>query len=356
MAYISPKKASSLSRSRVVANDIIIAKTGATIGKSGMFPDCYKSGIIASSCLKVTCDPSLVDPRFLAYLVASENGQRMIIDGSTGTTRSTINISPFSEIRFSIPDTLDEQRQIAAILIAIDNAIEQTKVLIAKHRRIKQGLMRDLLTRGVDENGELRPSYATSLGCYKLTQLGWIPKEWNIVKLSDLSQSITSGSRGWAKYYSEEGALFLRIGNLTREHINLRFDDIQRVKPPQDIEGRRTRVEVDDLLISITADLGIIGVVPKELEESYVNQHIALIRLKREETNPRWIGHFLAGNAGRRQFIQLNESGAKAGLNLPTVSSIYFPNPKKRERDRIVEILDNCDQIIESIKTLLSAN
>lgn len=88
---------------------------------------------------------------------------------------------------------------------------------------------------------------------------------------------ITSGSRGWARYYSDEGAKFIRIGNLTRDHINLRFDSLVHVSIPSGGEGgsRTDLREGGDLLISITADLGIIGVVPRDLGSSYINQHIA---------------------------------------------------------------------------------
>lgn len=87
------------------------------------------------------------------------------------------------------------------------------------------------------------------------------------------AELVTSGSRGWARYYSDEGALFLRIGNLTRDHINMRFDDIVLVNPPKSSEGKRTSVKTGDLLISITADLGIIAVIPTGFGEAYVNQH-----------------------------------------------------------------------------------
>jgi type I restriction enzyme S subunit len=97
------------------------------------------------------------------------------------------------------------------------------------------------------------------------------------------------------------------------------------------------------LLVSITADLGIIGVVPEGFGEAYVNQHISLVRLRQPDVNPRFVGHFLAGRAGQRQFETLNESGAKAGLNLPTIANLHTAKPKKSEQDEIVAIFDALD-------------
>ena len=89
-------------------------------------------------------------------MIVWENGQKKILEGAGGSTRTSINIGPFSDIRLLIPESISEQHKIAEILTTVDDAIEQTEALIRKHQRIKQGLMQDLLTRGIDENGELR--------------------------------------------------------------------------------------------------------------------------------------------------------------------------------------------------------
>lgn len=240
-----------------------------------------------------------------------------------------------------------EQCAIADILSTLDETIAQSESLVQKYQSIKQGMVSDLLTRGINEDGELRPSYEEAPQMYQETALGWLPKQWDILKIHNARKSITSGSRWWAKYYADDGALFLRIGNLTREHINLRFDSIQRVRVPNDAESKRTAVAAGDVLISVTADLGIIGVIPENFEEAYINQHIALVKVDPEITNSRWLGHFMASRLGEQQFQTLNDSGAKAGLNLPTVDSLSFANPLKEERDHIVKIIDSHDDMIK---------
>jgi type I restriction enzyme S subunit len=241
--------------------------------------------------------------------------------------------------RFSalFPASLDEQKKIAQILLTVDQAIEQTEALIAKQQRIKTGLMQDLLTRGIDEHGQLRTEQTHA---FKDSPLGRIPVEWDVQPLEFISEFVTSGSRGWAQYYSTEGALFLRIGNLTRKHINMRFDDVIRVSPPASSEGERTAVQKDDLLISITADLGIVAVIPDGFETAYVNQHIALTRLDNSLAHARFVGWFLNGQLGQAQFDKLNESGAKAGLNLPSIKNLQIPVPSLDEQVKIAQAID----------------
>ncbi|MBF0233646.1 MAG: restriction endonuclease subunit S [Desulfamplus sp.] len=238
---------------------------------------------------------------------------------------------------YKVPDlSKPEQSKIAEVLSKVDQAIEQTESLIAKQQHIKSGLMQDLLTRGIDEHGNLRSEETHE---FKDSPLGRIPVEWEVDKLENVSDFITSGSRGWARYYSEEGAIFIRIGNLTREHIHMRFDDVVYVNPPLTSEGKRTAVNAGDLLISITADLGIIAVIPDEFPEAYVNQHIALVRLNKSKIVPCFAGWFLAGYRGQSQFDKLNESGAKAGLNLPTVKNLLVPRLDISEQEQIVKTL-----------------
>jgi type I restriction enzyme S subunit len=94
----------------------------------------------------------------------------------------------------------------------------------------------------------------------------------------DLFYFVTSGSRGWAQHYSNDGAIFIRVGNLDRHTISLNFKSAQRVQPPLGAEGTRTRVYPKDILISITADIGMIALVHENIPKAYINQHVALAR------------------------------------------------------------------------------
>jgi type I restriction enzyme S subunit len=84
-----------------------------------------------------------------------------------------------------------------------------------------------------------------------------LPANWEWVRGQDISMFVTSGSRGWAKYYSSSGAIFIRIGNLDYGKIDLDLESLQFVKPPEGAEGTRTRVSCNDILVSITGDTGM---------------------------------------------------------------------------------------------------
>ncbi len=114
-----------------------------------------------------------------------------------------------SSVESAYPTNKSEQIKIADILLTVDHAIEQTEALIAKQQRIKTGLMQDLLTRGIDEQGNLRSEETHE---FKESALGRIPVEWEVRTLGELAVYVGSGitPRGGESVYTKEGVLFIR--------------------------------------------------------------------------------------------------------------------------------------------------
>jgi type I restriction enzyme S subunit len=157
---------------------------------------------------------------------------------------------------------------------------------------------------------------------------------------------VTSGSRDWAQHYSEMGSKFIRMTNLSRDQIDLLLDDVRYVDVSSNSsDGRRTSLISGDILMSITAELGKIGVIPDGFGEAYINQHTALIRLN-EGVNPRFIAQLLGTKRQNKKINKLNDAGAKAGLNLPTIKSLEIAIPESGEQKKIASFLSIVDQKI----------
>lgn len=149
---------------------------------------------------------------------------------------------------------------------------------------------------------------------------------------------LTSGSRGWAKYYSDSGEWFITIKNVKDCKISL--DDVQCVTPPQGAEADRTRLKEGDLLISVTADLGRTGVVNKEVAEhgAYINQHLTCIRLDPAILDPLYVAYFMESEAGKKQFYEKNLSSVKAGLNFDSIRTLKLMVPSLQEQKRFIAL------------------
>ena len=167
-----------------------------------------------------------------------------------------------------------------------------------------------------------------------------LPRGWQWFTGGDLFSFITSGSRGWARYYSETGPLFLRVGNLDHASIQLDLSDIQRVTPPSGAEAHRTRVVPNDVLISVTADVGMVAVVPQAFEEAFISQHVALCR-PFPGFDVRFVAWFLSvESGGLRQFRALQRGATKLGLGLSDIAAVRIPLAPQNEQRRIVEKIE----------------
>ena len=211
---------------------------------------------------------------------------------------------------------LEEQRRIASMLDKLSNLISLRKQQLAKLDELVKA-------RFVEIFGDPMQN----------------PLEWPIHQLQEYILFLTSGSRGWAQYFTNSGEYFITIKNVKNCRITL--DDVQYVIPPDNAETKRTKVEEGDLLISITADLGRTGVITKEIADygAYINQHLTCIRLDRKALHPLYVAYYMESEAGKTQFQLKNQNGVKAGLNFHAINSLNLMVPPLEKQNCFVDFV-----------------
>ena len=179
------------------------------------------------------------------------------------------------------------------------------------------------------------------------------PNNLPCCSLSEYIVFLTSGSRGWSQYFTDSGEYFITIKNVKNCKITLQ--DVQCVTPPDNAEAKRTRVQENDLLISITADLGRTGIVTKEIAEhgAYINQHLTCIRLKQDKLNPLYVAYYMESDAGKEQFIAKNQSAVKAGLNFNAINSLKLMVPPLSLQNEFAAFVERVDQQKQTVQQSL---
>ncbi len=276
-----------------------------------------------------------ITPVFLHYRIKGLDfavGGKNEMKGSAGLKRVPEKF--VADFRFGLPP-LDEQRRIADWLDLQTTRIDKRRALLAKKRELLRDLRSNLIAETLACG--LRRAEKVATGLVDIPQL---PLGWQASHTKRLLRFITSGSRGWAEYYAEEGDIFLRIGNLTRETIDLDLSDMKYVAlPAKAAEGKRTRLRPGDLLVSITADLGSIAVVPVLHKPAYVSQHIALCR-PTAGVHPRWLGYAMVSPQAKRQLMSSGYGGTKIQLSLDDVRNVWLAVPPLDEQVEIADFLD----------------
>ncbi len=188
--------------------------------------------------------------------------------------------------------------------------------------------------------------------------LSYVPATWLTTRSKFLFDFVTSGSRGWGEHYSDDGSFFFRITNLTRDTIEPKLEDIKCVKPPFGSEGERAKIKKNDLLISITADLGSVCVATEDIVDGYVSQHVSLCRPNSKVVSARWLGYYILSNVAKEQFLGSGYGGTKMQLSLEDVRELWVVKPSEEEQQKIANFLDHetakIDTLIEKQQQLIA--
>ena len=180
-----------------------------------------------------------------------------------------------------------------------------------------------------------------------------LPEGWEWCRVSEVAMFTTSGSRDWAKYYSESGALFVTMGNLSKDSYDLRMDNRRYVNPPENGEGLRTKLEPFDLIISITGDVGNLGLIPEDLGLAYINQHSCLLRFIPICRNY-YFPELMRSPLAKLQF-NAPQRGIKNSFRLSDVETMVIPLPPYKEQTLIAEkikvLMNICDVLRTSIQS-----
>lgn len=269
-----------------------------------------------------------INSLYLYYYLNTETFVNELWSKSSSTTISIVNKSKMEKCLFPLPPLPEQQRivdHIESLFTKLDEAKEKAQVVVDGFEDRKAAILHKAFT------GELTEEWRRTRG---LARTSWVT-----TSSSDIFEYVTSGSRGWAQYYSDDGAVFIRMGNLEHGTIELDMSDIQYVKLPSKAEGQRSLIQKGDILISITADVGMIGLVRDIDFEGYINQHVALARPVNKES-AEFIAWYLVSDVGFVQFRRKQRGATKVGLGLNDIRTLSLNMPCKEEQDEILKILD----------------
>jgi type I restriction enzyme S subunit len=243
-------------------------------------------------------------------------------------------------------------------LVPQDPNDEPASILLERIRAEKQQMVKDGKLKAKDINNDTIIFMGDDNLHYEKFQDGTVkcieeeipfevPKGWEWTRMASVCEFITSGSRGWAKYYADKGCLFIRMGNLSRDSFKLHMNNVQRVNLPSNVEGTRTRVLENDLLFSITAEIGMLGLIPINFEEAYINQHVGLIRFLKD-TQTKYFPFILMSEFCKSQYYTV-QSGMKNSFRLDNIQRILVPIPPFVEQKQIAKKIEDIWDTIVTI-------
>ena len=313
--------------------DVLVTKDG-TIGKIALANDCPKKAVLNSGIFLLRCkDSSYLHP-YIYHILQSYVFRKFLDDNLAGSTIQHLYQYVFEKFEFPIPELL-EQTKIAEILSTVDRAIEQTEALIAKQQRVKTGLMQDLLTRGIDEHGNLRSEQTHQ---FKDSPLGRIPVEWEVASLNSRA-SVKGGKRLPIGHVYDEGDTKYRYLQTT-DFISkaLVYSTLHYLSAKTFRVLERYEITAGEVFISIAGvNLGVAGVFrPTFDDRTILTENAARIHILKD-TVPEYLAMQLNGPTVQRQILE--DKGIGAGvpkLALFRIQQFIILWPSQEEQLQIV--------------------
>jgi type I restriction enzyme, S subunit len=393
-------------RANVEEGDVLLTIVG-TIGRSAVIKKGTKKFTLQRSVALVK--PILIDSRFLSYSFQEPHFQRTLLKNAKGTAQKGVYLKTLSSLKIFLPPLPEQHRIVAKIeelFSELDQGIENLKTAQQQLKIYRQAVLKwafegkltsewreqqrkagtlesaETLLEHIKQKRENR--YQQQLEQWKEQVKAWeasgkegkktskpqemksfpfatsenvykIPSSWCYIYSGLLFTFVTSGSRGWAQYYSDNGSIFVRVTNLDFNSLNIDLsrEKIQYVLLPKDVEGIRTKIHKNDFLFSITGYLGMFAIASDNLQDAYVNQHIALSR-PLEGLNYKYFGYyFISDSGGLKQLNEKQKGATKAGLSLDDIQTVKIPLASIGEQEKIVEEIESrlsiCDQLEATI-------
>ena len=248
-----------------------------------------------------------------------------------------------------LPKSTAEQQKIAEVLNKVDEAITQSETLIAKYQRIKTGLMQDLLTKGIDEQGRIR---SEKTHAFKESPLGYIPEEWRVEKLGSLAE-ISSGITLGKKYEGPKTITlpYLRVANVQDGYLDL--SEIKYLTVPLSFQGKY-ELEYGDVLMNEGGDHDKLGrgtIWKGEIKTCLHQNHVFKVRTIREKLLPGFLTLFSGSSHGKSFFLTSSKQSTNlASVNISQLKSFPILTPKIEEQSRIQNVINkhiNKSKLIE---------
>jgi type I restriction enzyme, S subunit len=289
------------------------------------------------------------DARFLHHALRLPRYRAAFRQHARGTTVLMLDPRSIEGIAFDRPSDVNEQRQIAEVIDTLDTTLHQTKAIIEKLKQVKQGLLHDLLTRGIDANGELRPPQSQAPHLYKDSPLGWIPREWDSRSLDEVAESIVDGPFGsnlkTEHYVSLPGVRVVRLQNIGIGE----YKDVDRayISDQRALSLARNAVVAGDVLVAALGDdrhpVGRACCYPNGLPAAVNKADCFRLRPRHELAVSEFVMRSLNCEAARLQVRRFEQGVTMQRVNLGNLKRVVLALPALQEQKAACERLKAID-------------
>jgi len=340
--YVDNDKAKELVAHSVKPGDLLVTKMGWPPCTACVYPRWMPPGVITADIIRLRPDARSVEPEWVAIFINSGAVADQVAAITAGGTRPKITLNDFRTLQVVCPSR-GEQHKIVEILKALDDLFEDTEASIAKYQAIKQGMVQDLLTFGTDSSGHVRPTYDKAPDLYKQSELGWIPKQWKVARLEDVTETM------WVPdplrpQCAEFGVPLVSARDLSSNLIDFSDCRLTTEETAATISARCSPRRDDILVVSRGGSTGRVHRVTTD-RKFVLNEGMIGIRPS-ERCDAVYLEHFLRLPSLQAELIRASGSTGQAAIYLTHLKNTLIPVPTLDEQKRCGKRLAALDKLI----------
>ncbi|VAY88145.1 Type I restriction-modification system, specificity subunit S [hydrothermal vent metagenome] len=316
----------------ISSDDVVMVRYGETAGFIGT----NLSGVLANNLFSINPNEKIIKKYLYTYL-NDEKIYNYLKSLRAAGAMPAVSFKSLNVIKIPLPP-LKEQEKIADILSTADERKDAIAVQIEKAKTLKIGLLQKLLSEGINHSE------------FKDSELGKIPKSWEVVKLDDMTIVITKGTTPTTLgfNYEDSGINFIKVESIGKNG-NFIMNKFAYISEEANNSLQRSIIKENDLLLSIAGALGRVAIVNKDIVPANTNQALSIIRLK-DEYIKEYVYFYLNSSQIQNHIDKINVQNAQANLSLQNIKNFKIALPPLKEQKQIAEILSTADKKLEVLR------
>jgi type I restriction enzyme S subunit len=335
--------------------DILVARTGATVGKSFLYKDKLGAACFAGYLIRARINKNIVDPEFVSWYLQSDQYWKYISSSQIQATLQNVSAEKYGDMEIAIPSKKQDRLSIVNFLdhetAKIDTLIEKQQQLIQLLKEKRQAVISHAVTKGLNPDVPMKDS--------GVEWLGEVPEHWDIGKIKNLSLVISKGTTPstMGAEFESSGIRFLKAENIGKGFYAVPQPEFY-ISKQTDEQLARSRLQDKDVLVIIAgATTGQASLITEELLPANTNQAVSFIR----PLNPiysEYISYWLSTEYAQSNIWQNAVQAAQPNLSMETLGNIHIPVPPEKEVENLVldvqkqllkfvEVIENAEQAIQ---------
>lgn len=294
-------------------------------------------------------EPLNISLHLLWYILRSHSFRKQLTTLAQWSTRYNLSRRVLLNTSINLPEDITEQEKIAEILAKIDTAIQLTESSISKQERVKKWLMQDLITNGIDANGNIRSEETHK---FKDSELGRIPEEWDIF---ETWKGLYMKGRIWwqwlkANEFMKDGDYLVTGTDFTKDN-KVNWSTCYRISHERYEQAPEIQLKIWDVLLTKDGTIWKVALIDYLPWRASLNSHLLVLRpFSNISIKPEFLFYSLLTEEFKIFIEKIKTGSTITGLSQANFWKYLIKLPPPIEQEKIASVIQKQESVINETK------